>query len=81
MRWFARFLLKQVAAGSWVSQIRRSVGRRGEALPSDSRVDLGAISRFAEYCENQVGLGKVVIFDGWVEIRSSNGVILVNRSE
>ena len=56
MRWFARFLLKQVAAGSWVSRIRRSVGRRGEDLPSGSRVDLGAISRFAEYCENQVGL-------------------------
>ena len=62
MRWFARFLLKQVAAGSWVSQIRHSVGRRGEALPSGSRVDLGAISRFAEYCENQVGLGEVMTF-------------------
>ena len=80
MRWFARFSLKQVATGSWVSQIRRSVGRRIEDLPSGSRVDLGAISIFAAYCENQVGLGKVVIFehDGWVKIRSSNGMILVN---
>ena len=48
MRWFSRFLLKQVAAGSWVSRIRRSVGRRGEALPSGTRVDLGAISIFAQ---------------------------------
>ena len=51
-RRFARFFLKQVAAASWVSQIRRSVSAD---LPSGSRVDLG------DFCENQVGLGEVAL--------------------
>ena len=67
MRWFARFLLKQVAAGSWVSQIRRSVGRRGAAFKyykftvglAGSRRDLKIC---CEFCENQVGQGEVGIF-------------------
>ncbi len=58
--------------------IRRLVGHRGAALPSDSRVDLAAISRFAEFRENQVGLGKVVIVDVWVKIRSSEQLIVAN---
>ena len=49
------------------------------ALPSGSRVDLRAISRFADFRENKLGLSKVGILDGWLQIRCSSRMMLDSR--